>query len=232
MSRLGLSLGVTLSIFTITQKRLIGFCGNTELTRMKLTEFWNREEGHCPAGMVRRRRRINESKRRHEARRYTRRLHDAIFRYSDFIRRVSPQTVNIAPDGIGRFCIPSAGEFEHLFPNSPETGIVFIDSSFLAVKEIFRYDYTEADDEPRIIRSEFSFHYQSPARQFFFRYDYHPGVGAPATHPPYHLHIGCWHRGESKFPGAPRFRVPEVWLEEVMELIIRDFLTPEGEIGL
>jgi len=178
------------------------------------------------------RRRINESKRRHEARRYTRRLHDAIFQYSDIIRHISPQTINIARDGTGRFYILSASEFEHLFPNSPETGIVFIDGSFLAVKEIFRYDYTETDNEPCIIRSEFSFHYQSPALQSFFRYDYHPGVGNPATHPPYHLHVGCWHRGEDKFPGAPRFRVPEVWLEEVLELIIRDFLTLEGQVEL
>jgi hypothetical protein len=179
------------------------------------------------------RRRINESKRRHEARRYTRSLHDAIFQYSDFIRWVSPQTVNIAPDGTGRFYIPSASEFEHLFPNSPETGIVFIDGSFLVVKEIFCYDYSsETDNEPGIIRSEFSFHYQSPTRQSFFRYDYHPSVGNPETHPLYHLHVGCWHQGEDKFPGVPRFRVPEVWLEEVLELIIRDFLRDEGEVEL
>jgi hypothetical protein len=35
----------------------------------------------------------------------------------------------------------------------------------------------------------------------------------------------CWHDEEEKFSGKPRFRVPEVMLEEVLELIIRDFLT-------
>jgi hypothetical protein len=104
-------------------------------------------------------------------------------------------------------------------------GLVFIDGSFLTIKEIFRYDYANTEDEPRIIRSEFSYHYQSPPLKFFFRYDYHPEIGNLTTHPPYHLHVGCWHSGEEKFSGKPRFRVPEVMLEEVLELIIRDFLT-------
>jgi hypothetical protein len=40
----------------------------------------------------------------------------------------------------------------------------------------------------------------------------------------YHLHVGCWHVVD-KFPSVPRFQVPEVTLEEVLELIIRDFLS-------
>jgi hypothetical protein len=68
-------------------------------------------------------------------------------------------------------------------------------------------------------------HYQSPPLRFFFRYDYHPEIGNLATHPLYHLHVGCWHSDEEKFSGKPRFRVPEVMLEEVLELIMRDFLT-------
>jgi len=103
-------------------------------------------------------------------------------------------------------------------------GLVFIDGSFLTVKEIFRYGYDNNEDKPRIMRSEFSYHYQSPPLKFFFRYDYHPEVGDLMTHPLYHLHVGCWHGGEEKFSGTPRFRVPEVMLEEVLELIIRDFL--------
>jgi len=43
--------------------------------------------------------------------------------------------------------------------------------------------------------------------------------------------IGCWHVVD-KFPSVPRFRVPEVTLEEVLELIIRDFLTPQREYEL
>jgi len=64
-------------------------------------------------------------------------------------------------------------------------------------------------------------------RRFFFRYDYHPRIGDPASHPPYHLHVGCWHPGEAKFPGVPRFPVPEVTLEEVIELTIGDLLGSE-----
>jgi len=157
----------------------------------------------------------------------------SLYRYFDFLFRFDEPTFALATDGTGSLYMPSRSIFEHLVPNSQPNGIVFIDSSFLAFKKIFRYDYvSETDDEPRIIRSEFSFHYQSPMMQSFFRYDYHPGVGDPATHPPYHLHIGCWHQGEEKFPGAPRFRVPEVWLVEVLELVIRDFLTPEGQVEL
>jgi len=178
------------------------------------------------------RRRIRDSKRRHEATKYFHGIMSSLYRYFDAILRFDEPTFALATDGSGRLYMPSRTHFERLVPNSQPIGIIFIDGSFLAFKEIFRYDYPEEDGEPRIIRSEFSFHYQSPARQSFFRYDYHPHAGDPATHPPYHLHVGCWHQGEDKFPGAPRFRVPIVQIEEVMELIVRDFLASEVEIEL
>lgn len=104
---------------------------------------------------------------------------------------------------------------------------MFLDGSFLTVKEIFRYDYANEDDaEPRIVRLEFIYQYQIPHRGFFFRYDYHPEVGNASAHPPYHLHVGCWHAGDDKLSSLPRFRVPPVTLEEVLNLIIRDFLSP------
>ena len=171
------------------------------------------------------RRRISGTKRRHEAHRYTRNLLTTIYQYSEFIEHVDTQTIAIASDGSGQFYIPSLNIFQQLVPNSEPIGIVFHDGSFLTIKEIFRYDYVNNEAEPRIIRSEFSYHYQSPSLKFFFRYDYHPEVGNLTTHPPYHLHVGCWHTEEEKFSGTPRFRVPEVMLEEVLELIIRDFLT-------
>ncbi len=174
-------------------------------------------------------RRISDSKRRHEANRYIRQLMVKLYDYADWVASVDVPTTSVDGNGTGRIYVPSQLAFEHLHPHSAPVGIVFQDGSFLAVKEIFRYDYaSETDDEPQIVRSEFSYHYQSPRRRFFFRYDYHPQIGAPATHPLYHLHVGCWHIVD-KFPSVPRFRVPEVTLEEILELIIRDFLTPQRE---
>jgi len=69
-----------------------------------------------------------------------------------------------------------------------------------------------------------AYQYKSKFKEIF-RYDYHPEIGNLMTHPLYHLHVGCWHTGGEKFSGTPRFRVPEVMLEEVLALIIRDFLT-------
>lgn len=134
-------------------------------------------------------------------------------------------------DGLSTFYLPSQASFEQSHPHSSASGIVFQDGSFLTVKEIFRYGYVdeETDAEPQIARSEFSYHYQNPDRQFFFRYDHHPQLGDSATHPRYHLHVGSWHPDDTKLPSTPRFRVPEVTLEEVLELIIRDFLTEEAE---
>jgi hypothetical protein len=131
-------------------------------------------------------------------------------------------------DGTGHIYIPSQSAFQQLTPHSPPIGIVFVDGSFLTVKEIFRYDYADPGDvEPRIVPSEFSYHYQIPYRGFFFRYDHHPNMGDAATHPLYHLHVGCWHDGEDKLPSLPRFQVPPVTLEDVLHLIVRDFLVPK-----
>ncbi len=127
----------------------------------------------------------------------------------------------MADDGTGRFYLPTVDRFQRLTPYSQPIGMVFVDGSFLTVKEIFRYDYaTEDDAEPSLFRLEFSYHYQIPHRGFFFRYDSHPDIGDLATHPLYHLHVGCWHAGDDKLPSLPRFRVPPVTLEEVLELTI------------
>ena len=178
--------------------------------------------------MQRKRRRIRESKRRHEADQHAQQLMTKVFHHAGGIATIQPYTVNIAADGTGYFSAPSVYRFRHSTPHSQPVGIVFFDGSFLTVKEIFRYDYPNADaTEAEIIKFEFSYHYQIPHRGFFFRYDYHPEAGAAATHPPYHLHVGCWHEGDDKLPSLPRFRVPPVTLEEVLDLIVRDFLNPQ-----
>ena len=173
-----------------------------------------------------RQRSVQATKRKHEAKKYQQKLLSAIYsKYTDFIDRIEPQTSIMDADGTVGFYLPIIDQFRHLTPHSQPTGIVFVDGSFLTVKEIFRYDYPNTDaTEAEIIKLEFSYHYQIPRQCFFFRYDYHPRVGDAATHPPYHLHVGCWHKGENKLPSLPRFRVPPVTLEEALDLIVRDFL--------
>jgi len=136
-------------------------------------------------------------------------------------------THRIAPDGVGYIYMLSIHVFEHINPMSPPQGIVFNDSSFLVFKEIFHYDYpSEAALEPAIVHLEYTFHYQMPQRQFFFRYDYHPGVGDPLTHPLYHLHAGGWLHETDHLPSTPRFPVTAVFLGEVLELIQVNFFGP------
>ncbi|MCZ6678075.1 MAG: DUF6516 family protein [Candidatus Poribacteria bacterium] len=168
-----------------------------------------------------------ESKRRHEAARYFQEHVQAVYQKLDLIDRFDDPTLTVMSDGTGQIYLPSQSAFQRLTPHSPPAGIVFLDGSFLTVKEIFRYDYAHEDDtRPRIMLSEFSYHYHIPHRAFFFRYDHHPEVGDPATHPPYHLHVGCWHAGDDKLSALPRFAVAPVTLEAVLDLIERDFLRP------
>ncbi len=116
--------------------------------------------------------------------------------------------------------MPSQNIFEHLQPASPPQGIVFRDGSFLTFKEIFRYDYPSEDVAgPSIIRIEYSFHYQTPLRHFFFRYDFHPDLGDPLTHPLHHLHAGGWLTETDALPSTPRFPASEMTLGEGLDLI-------------
>jgi len=166
------------------------------------------------------RKRITRKKRTHEARRYQRAIETDIYRHLDIIARVDRITAGIARDGTGRICMPAQNTFEHLRPSSPPQGIVCHDGSFLTFKEIFRYDYPSADArEPIILRTEYSFHYQSPPRHFFFRYDFHPQLGNPLTHPLHHLHAGGWLTETDSLPSIPRFPAAEMTLGEVLDLI-------------
>ena len=175
-------------------------------------------------------RKIRESKRRHEAAQYLQKQTQVIYQHFDFIDHFDSPTLTVESDGTGQLYFPSLSTFQRLTPHSLPIGIVFLDGSFLTVKEIFRYDYGHEDDaKPRTVRYEFSYHYQIPHSSFFFRYDHHPEIGNSVTHPPYHLHVGCWHEGNEKLPSLPRFRVPAVMLEEVLDLIVRDFLRPLEE---
>ena len=173
-------------------------------------------------------RRIRESKRRHEASRYFQKQVQFVHQYLNLIDHFDDPTFTVMSDGTGQIYIPSQSVFQHSTPHSQPIGIVYADGSFLTVKQIFRYGYPNEDaTEADITFSEFSYHYQIPHRGFFFRYDYHPEVGEAATHPPYHLHVGCWHEGDDKLQSLPRFDVPPVTLDKVLDLIARDFLRPQ-----
>ena len=168
--------------------------------------------------------RINRRKRIHEVSGYIRAEEARIYDYIDIIARIDTPTTRIAFDGTGSIYMPSVGIFEHITPLSPPQGIVFNDNSFLVLKELFRYDYSsEEATEPKIIRIEYSFHFQMPQRQFFFRYDFHPKVGDELTHPLHHLHAGGWLSETDSLPPIPRFPASEMSLGDVLELIQVNF---------
>ncbi|MBM3241514.1 hypothetical protein FJZ31_34970 [Candidatus Poribacteria bacterium] len=94
----------------------------------------------------------------------------------------------------------------------------------MVIKEIFQYAYASQDaDEPHICHLEYSFHYQRPQENSFFRYDYHPDIGDLATHPLYHLHAAGWRDNSVELPSAPRFPVSLITIDEVLELIRSNF---------
>jgi len=148
-----------------------------------------------------------------------------IHQYADILLRVDTPTTRIEADGIGSIFTPSLTLFDHLTPNTAPQGAIFTDGSFLVFKEVFYYRYASAEaTQPEILRTEYSYHYQRPQNRFFFRYDFHPELGDPDTHPLHHLHAFSWAEGDVKLSSIPRFSVSEITLGEVLELIKRDFL--------
>jgi len=115
--------------------------------------------------------RISRGKKIHEASGYIRAEEARIYDYIGIIAYIDTFTTRIASDGTGSIYMPSVGIFEYITPLSPPQGIVFNDNSFLVFKEIFHYDYpSEEATAPKIVQIEYSFHFQMPRRQFFFRY--------------------------------------------------------------
>lgn len=50
-------------------------------------------------------------------------------------------TTDVRDDGLGIFLVPASTKFERITPASEPTGIIFLDGSFLTIKELFIYDY-------------------------------------------------------------------------------------------
>ena len=173
-------------------------------------------------------RRISLSKKRHEAARFIRGRLLRLQNYSQIIARMGLFSTPITDAGIGAIYLPSRQVFERLTPSSAPAGIVFLDGSFLVIKEVFEYAYPSQDagedaDRPRICQLEYSFHYQRPQENSFFRYDFHPNIGDLATHPLYHLHAAGWRDNALELPSAPRFPVSLITIDEVLELIRSNF---------
>jgi hypothetical protein len=169
-------------------------------------------------------RRINLSKKKHEASRFINRELLRLQNYRQITERIDLFSTPVTNEGVGAIYIPSIQIFERLTPSSNPVGIVFIDGSFLVIKEIFHYAYASEDAvEPGICHLDYSFHYQRPLENSFFRYDYHPDVGDLATHPLYHLHAAGWRDNAPQLPSAPRFPVSLTTIDKVLELIRINF---------
>jgi hypothetical protein len=169
-------------------------------------------------------RRITRAKALHEAKKFIRQQLRLIYSFGDITLRIDSPTVGVFDDGMGYIYMPSRANYERVNPASSPSGIVFVDGSFLVFKEIFRYQYaSETARTPEIRRIEYSYHYQRPQSNSFFRYDFHPNIGNMETHPLFHLHAGGWTDNADDFPPHVRFPVTEISLEEVINLVRASF---------
>jgi len=169
-------------------------------------------------------RKIDTSKRVHEAARHIREQLTLLYRWKDVTEYVQIPTTALASDGTGCIYMPSRDVYEHLGCQSSPAGVVFVDGSFLVFKEVFRYDYPKPEaPRPEIVYLEYSYHYQYPARRSFFRFDFHPEVGDPATHPLHHVHAAGWLEGDTQLPAVPRLPTVSLTLERVLDLIQVNF---------
>jgi len=125
---------------------------------------------------------------------------------------------------VGEAYIPSRDIFQKLTPQSEPAGLIFQDGSFLVFQEIVHFGYrSETDTEPTIHRTLYSYHYQRPTDFFYFRFDHHPDMGNPETHPLHHLHSAGWRPGATQFQEVPRYEVNEITLDKILRLILISF---------
>jgi hypothetical protein len=160
-------------------------------------------------------------KQRHEVSKYLHALQLQLYSFATGVRAtLEPLTVTISGEGVGEVYLPSRADFEKMSPTSAPAGLIFPDSSFLAFYEIVRFGYQdERTTEPTIYRLKYGYHYQRNVDHFYFRFDHHPGIGEPETHPLHHLHAAGWLPNATAFHEGPRFKVDEVKLADVLRLI-------------
>ena len=165
------------------------------------------------------------TKQKHEVRRYLRDLSTTLYSLAAEVRAfVALTTVSISQDGTGEIYLPARTIFEKLTPQSEPAGLIFRDGSFLVFQEIVHFGYrTEADSEPTLYRTRYSHHYQRPPDHFYFRFDLHPDLGDPETHPLHHLHSAGWLPGAVQFQHVPRYEINEMTLDKTLRLILISF---------
>ncbi len=172
--------------------------------------------------------RLSSGRKKSEVRKFIREelrlLHEA-----DFVAYIEPFTWRVERDGTGLLYVPSLAAFERLTPDAPPTGVVMRDGSFMAVKLIVRFDYPDDKArEPRIIYVEYSFHYQRPQDCTFFRYDFHPQIGDPRTHPIFHVHAAGWQKRDGQLPDKPRLPSSSMMLSEVLNVVRMNYFAEEA----
>lgn len=172
-------------------------------------------------------RRISLAKQRHEISSYLSHLKIRLYTFAaEVSAMVQTPSFTVSNRGVGKAYLPSRDTFQKLTPQSEPAGLIFRDDSFLVFQEIVHFGYrSENDPEPTIYRSRYSYHYQRSADFFYFRYDHHPDLGDPETHPLHHLHSAGWRLGETQFQEVPRYEVSEMTLGKTLRLILISFPT-------
>ena len=127
--------------------------------------------------------------------------------YNSMLKNKDPQ---IKPDDKRRSYTVACGNKGMIWPDTPATGVIFSDGTFLRIFE----EWSTRDNS----LLAYSYHYQIPYGSSI-RYDMDPRV-ASARHPKHHLQT-------SEFGKNIRLPTGEVSCEEILEMIFEQFIRPK-----
>lgn len=168
---------------------------------------------------------VSVSKQKHEVSKYLLSLQAELIGFAVQVdAAIPPLTIAVIDDGIGEIWCPSRAVYQKMKPDAAPAGLVFHDGSFLIFHEIVRFGYPDKTAmTPKLYRLQYGYHYQRNERHFYFRFDHHPTIGEPETHPLHHLHSAGWLPKERQFQDAPRYEVKEATLAKALRLIFVSF---------
>jgi hypothetical protein len=169
-------------------------------------------------------RRLRPSQQKHELSRYLRQVEQTLYLWVAQVNgRIDPLTCRLHLPTASIY-LPSRAVFEKIAPPTRPCGLVFADDSFLVFHELVTFGYRREDDEePTVYRLRYGYHYQRPNDCYYFRYDHHPDIGDPTTHPPHHLHAAGWKPLDTEHFAGARHPVKETRLADVLGLIVNSF---------